>query len=299
MAQLVSGLNTEVYPSSEFCYLRRPPYDSRIKTLCIALSRSGDSDDTVWAVEKLKRLHPAIKVLGVVAKEGRVLGLCDQVVMLPGTLEAGPVSTRTASSQLLACMVLTAWISGKDAFINELVKIPLLYEDEKYVKAIQDGVRKLSLPKPIPVSFTFLGSGPYLGLAMEGARKIRELLASNAEAQTTLEYRHASYSGLSKENMVMCFLSDTMRKAELDVLGGMVKQKAMRVCVLEASDEAVKLRTDQAIELKSKVSEISRLLVMFPVIHFFAFYMCIAKGRNADKLFHLEPGIPIKDKPGV
>lgn len=299
IAQLVSGLNTEVYPSSEFCYLRRPPYDSRIKTLAVVLSRTGDSDDTVWAVEKLKRLHPALKVLGVFAKEGRLLGMCDQVVMLPAVMEQGPVSTRTASSQLLACMVLTAWISNKDAFINELVKVPDLFNDPNYLKAIQDGVRKLSVPKPIPSMFCFLGCGPYYGLALEGARKIRELVAMNAEANYTLEYRHGSYTGLSKENLVINFLSDTMRKAELDVLGGLAQQKVPRVCILESTDESVRLRTDHAIELKSKVSEISRLLVMFPVIHFLSFYMCIARGRNADKLFHLDKVIPIKDKPGV
>jgi glutamine---fructose-6-phosphate transaminase (isomerizing) len=299
IAQLVSGLNTEVYPSSEFCYLRRPPYDSRIKTLAVVLSRSGDSDDTLWALEKLKRLHPALKAIGVFAKEGRIAPLCDQMVMLPATMEIGPVSTRTASCQLLTCMVLTAWISNKDAFINELIKVPDLYEDPTFVKSIQDGVRKLSVPKPIPTGFVFLGCGPYYGLALEGARKMRELVAVNAEAQQTLEFRHASYAGLSKENMVINWLSDTVRKAELDVLGGLAQQKCVRVCVLEATDESVRLRSDHAIEVKSKVSEITRLLVMYPVLHFFAFYMSLARGRNADKLYHLEKGIPIKDKPGV
>ena len=300
IAQLVSGLNTEVYPSSEFCYLRRPPYDSRIKTLVVATSRTGDSDDTFWAVEKLKKLHPAVKVMGIFAKDGgRIQALCDQFVILPDTLEIGPVSTRTASSSLLTCMVLTAWISNKDAFINELVKVPDLYNDPAYMKGIQDAARKLSIPKPIPINFAFLGCGPYYGLALEAARKVRELVAYNAEAQQTLEYRHAGFGGLTKETMVMNFLSDTMRKGELDVMGGLAKYRAMRVGVVEQIDESVRLRTDQVIELKTKVSEITRLLTMFPVVHLFCFYMCIARGKNAEKLYHLEPPIVIKDKPGV
>lgn len=300
IAQLVSGLNTEVYPSSEFCYLRRPPYDSRIKTLLVAISRSNDSDDTYWAVEKMKRLHPAVKVLGIFAKDGgRIQSMCDQFVLLPNTLEIGPVSTRSASSSLLAAMVMTAWISNKDAFINELIKVPDLYNDPAYVKAIQDGARKLSVPKPIPLSFTFLGCGPYYGMALEGARKIRELVAFNAEAQQTLEYRHASFGGLTKETMVINFLSDTMRKGELDVMGGLAKYRCVRVGIVEQVDEAVRLRTDQTIELRSKVSEITRVMTMFPVLHFFCFYMSIARGKNADKLYHLEPPIVVKDKPGV
>ncbi|MBS2039980.1 SIS domain-containing protein [bacterium] len=300
IAQLVSGLNTEVYPSSEFCYLRRPPYDSRIKTLVVAISRSNDSDDTFWAVDKLKKLHPAVKVLGIFAKDGgRIQAMCDQTVILPNTLEIGPVSTRSASSSLLACMVLTAWISNKDAFINELVRVPDIYGDPNYMKNIQDTMRKLSVPKPLPLHFVFLGCGPYYGLALEAARKLREFVAYNAEAQQTLEFRHGGQGGLTKENMVFCFLSDTMRKAELDVLGGLAKYRCPRIVVLEQSDESVKLRSDQAIELKTKVSEITRILAMYPVIHFLTFYMSIARGKNADKLYHLEPLIQVKDRPGV
>lgn len=299
IAQLVSGLNTEVYPAGEYCFVRRPPYDSRIKTLVVVVSRSNDSDDTFWATEKLKRLHPAAKILGIFAREGRIAGLCDQIVMLPNVMELGPVSTRSASSSLLACMVLTAWISNKDAFINEMIKVPELYSDPNYMKTIQDAARKLSVPKPLPLFFTFLGSGPYYGMALEGARKMRELVATNAEAQSTLEYRHGSFAGLTKEAMVLNWTSDTLRKAELDVMGGLSKLKATRICVLENNDEAARLKADQVIELKTKVSEITRVLAMYPVLHFLCFYMCIAKGKNADKLYHLEPAIQVKERPGV
>jgi glucosamine--fructose-6-phosphate aminotransferase (isomerizing) len=299
IGQLVSGLNTAVYPSSEFCYVRRPPYDSRIKTLVVAISRSNESDDTYWAVEKLKRLHPAVKVVGIFAKEGRIAGLCDQQVMLPQVLEIGPLSTRTASSSLLACMVLIAWISNRDAFINEMIKVPDLYSDPAYIKGLQDTVRKLSVPKPIPSFFTFLGCGPYYGMALEAARKIREMVATPAEAAQTLEYRHHGFTGLSKEAIVINFTSDTMRKAELDVMGGLGRFRCPRCCILENVDENSRLKADHSIELKSKVSEITRILTMYPVIHFLAFYMSIAKGKNADKLFHLEPAVVVRDRPGV
>ena len=69
---LVSGLNTIARPSAEILYLRRPPYDSRIKTLVLALSVDGEDPDTVWAVEKMKKLHPACKVLYIGCAEGKL-----------------------------------------------------------------------------------------------------------------------------------------------------------------------------------------------------------------------------------
>jgi glucosamine--fructose-6-phosphate aminotransferase (isomerizing) len=299
ITQLVSGLNTVALSSSEILYLRRPPYDSRIKTLVVALSRTGTSSDTQWAVEKIKKLHATCKVLMIGAQEGTLGALADQKIILPRGLEECPIGVRTPSCMLLATMVSTAWLSGKDVFINELVKVPELFDDPNYIKAIQDLTRKLSAPKPIPIHFTFLGSGPYYGLAYEGARKIRELAAIPAEFQTAMEYRHASFTGLSKDHMVVALISDTLRKGELDVLSGLAKTRAQRIAVMETADEYAKMRTDSIIELKSKVSEISRVLAMYPVVQLLCFYMCIAKGKNPDRLMHLEPPIIIKDRPGV
>ena len=196
-------------------------------------------------------------------------------------------------------MVLTAWLANKDVFVNELVRCTQLYDDADYVKKLTDQVRKLSVPKPIPLYFTFLGTGPYYGLALEAARKMRELGAIHAEAYSTLEYRHHTFGALSKEDMVVAFVSDTMRKAELDVLSGMARLRPHRVCVLEQMDEYAKMRADHKIELNAKVSEISRVLVMYPVMHYFAFYFSMAKGKNPDKQMHLDPVIKITDRPGV
>ena len=299
ITQLVSGLNTVALPSCEMLYLRRPPYDSRIKTLVIVLSRSGESDDTIWAVEKLKKLHATCKVIGITAKEGRLDALCDQKVLLPRCMEEGHLATRTPSSMLLTTMVLTSWISNKEVFINELVKVADLFTDPAYLKLLQDQARKLSVPKPLPVHFTFLGTGPYLGLAMEGARKIREMTQIPAEYHSTLEFRQANFVTLTKDSMVINLVSDTMRRGELDVLGGLAKFHAGRVSILEATDDYAKMRSDHIIELKSKVSEVSRVLLMFPVLHLLCFYMSIAKGKNPERLMHLEHKILIKDRPGV
>ncbi|CAN0389228.1 unnamed protein product, partial [Phaeothamnion confervicola] len=299
ITQLVSGLNTVAMPSCEILYLRRPPYDSRIKTLIVALSRTAESEDTIWAVEKLKKLHATCKVITITAKEGRLETFADQKIVLPKTLEDSNLATRTPSSMLLTTMVLTSWISNKEVFINELVKVADLFTDPAYLKGLQDQARKLSVPKPIPIHFTFLGTGPYLGVAMEGARKIREMTQIPAEHHSVLEFRQSNYFGLSKDSMVVSLLSDTMRKAELEVIGGLAKFRPARVAVLEMSDEQAKMRADFIIELKSKVSEVSRVLLMYPVMHLICFYMSIAKGKNPEKLMHLEHQIPIKERPGV
>ncbi len=300
ITQLVSGLNTIAMPSSEILYLRRPPYDSRIKTLVVALSRTGNSDDTVWAVEKLRKLHTTCKALMIgTHQEGRLGPYCEQKILLPKTLEDSLSATRSPSTLLLCTMVITAWLSGKDAFISELMRVTELFDDEKYFRLLQDQCKKLSIPKPIPVNFTFLGSGPYHGVAYDAALKMREMAAVSAEYQYTLEYRHGSHGGLMKDHMVLGLISDTLRGAELNTLAGLAPTRAPRVAILESADDQVRMRTDHVIEMRSKVSEISRVLLMYPIIQLLAFYMGMAKGKNPDKPRHLEPPITLKERPGV
>lgn len=299
VTQLVSGLNTVIMPSCELLYIRRPPYDSRIKTLIIALSQTGNCEDTVWAAEKLKRLHPTCKVLGIAAQEGNLKQYCDQYITTAKTLEDSNVCTRTASSSLLITMILTSWLANKEVFINELAKVCELFNDPAFFKTLQDKARKLSVPKPLPTHFTFLGTGPYFGLALEGARKIREMTQITADTFSTLEYRHANFVTVSKEQMIINFVSDTVRRGELDVLSGLSKYRPVTVAIMETRDEYATMRCDQIIELHSKVSEVSRILLIYPLMHLVAFYMSIAKGKNPERLLHLDHKIPLKDKPGV
>lgn len=299
ISQLVSGLNTVVLPSCELLYLRRPPYDSRIKTLIVPIAQTGNEEDTVWATEKLRRLHPACKVLGISAQEGNLKQYTDQFILLPKTLEESNVCTRSASSALLACMVITSWLANKEVFINELAKVCDLFNEPNFLKTLQDKARKLSVPKPLPTHFSFLGTGPYFGVALEAARKIREMTQITADTFSTLEYRNNNFVTVTKEQMIINFVSDTVRRGELDVLAGLSKFRPVTVAVLEATDEYAAMRSDQIIELHSKVSEVSRILLIYPLIHLISFYMSIAKGKNPERLMHLDHKIPIKDKPGV
>jgi hypothetical protein len=98
---------------------------------------------------------------------------------------------------------------------------------------------------------------------------------------------------------VISLVSDTMKKGEMEVLMGLSKFRPARVSILEMADDLTRMRSEFIVELKSKVSEVSRVLLMYPVIHLIAFYMSIAKGKNPERLSHLDHLIPIKERPGV
>lgn len=292
---LVSGLNTVAKPSSEILYLRRPPYDSRIKSLVLAISSDGEDLDTLWAVEKMRKLHPACKVMSLSAAPGKIAELADQRLLADGTLEETPVRTRSTSSLLLYAMVLTAWLSGKDVFIKELEKCA----DAVDFRALQDQVRSVASIKPLPANTTFLGSGPYYGVALYGALKLREMASLVAGCESSLEFRHGYQSWLTNHSMTVSLVSDTFRDAELATAFAIGITRSQRVLFTDTLEQKHAIRVEHSVELKSGLSEISRLLLMYPALQLMAFYVALAKGVNPDKPREMESKIVFEKPPGV
>lgn len=293
---LVSGLNTVARPSSEILYLRRPPYDSRIKSLVIAISADGNDPDTQWAVEKMRKLHPACKVLYLGAQEGTIAGLADQRLLAANTLEETPVRTRSLSSILLYSMVLTAWISGKDVFIKELEKCA----DAVDFRSIQDQVRSVATIKPLPTHISFLGSGPYYGVALYGAIKFREMAAMVTDYERPLEFRLGYPTWLTNQTLTVSLISDTFRDAELNTSFALGMTRSQRVLIAETLEQKQAIRVEHSVELKSGLSEISRILLMYPAMQLMAFYVALAKGVNPDKPRELDNSkVVFEQRPGV
>ena len=292
---LVSGLNTVAKPSSEILYLRRPPYDSRIKSLVIAISADGNSLDTQRAVEKMRKLHPACKILFLGAEPGNIGPLADQVLLAKDTLEETSVRTRSISSMLLYSMVLTAWLSGKDVFIKELEKCAEVVD----FRAIQDQVRSVAGIKPLPLQTFFLGSGPYYGAALYGSLKLREMASLVATYDSPLEFRHGYQSWLTNQAMTVSLISDTFRESELTTAFALGVTRTQRVLVAESLEKKHAMGVEHSVELRSGLSEISRILLMYPVVQLMSFYVALAKGVNPDKPREIESKIVFEQRPGV
>lgn len=293
---LVSGLNTVAKPSSEILYLRRPPYDSRIKSLVLAVSTDGQDLDTLWAVQKMRKLHSACKVLSISAAAGPITEASDRNIIIKDVLEETPVHTRSISAILLYTMIFTAWVSGKDVFIKELERCGELLN----LRSIQDQVRSVASIKPLPIHTTFLGSGPYFGAAVYGALKLREMASLVANYDSSLEFRHGHQAWLTNQTMTVSLVSDTFREAELLTAFALGVTRSQRVVITESLEQKEAIRVEHSVELKSGLSEISRILLMYPALQLMAFYVALAKGVNPDKPREVvESKIVFEKPPGV
>jgi len=296
ITHLVSGLNSVAMPASEILYGRRAPYDSRIKTLVVALVRPDEAEEVGWAVEKLRTLDPKAQVLVLETGEPGLARLAHFAIPLGGVQEESKIGTRSVSSLLLASLVTVAWLSNREVLWTELQRLPDLLQGQ--FKPWQTRAQQIVQGKPTHLAF--LGSGPYYGVAAQGALTMREMAGLPCEHQHFLEYRYGGHVSLTNLMMVVGLISNTFRAAEEKVLGDLAVTRAQRVALAEEQADSLRRSADEVLELKSGVSEISRVVLMLPALQLLGFYMAMSRGVNPDHPKHLEHQVlKLKERPGV
>ena len=181
----------------------------------IALSRSGESTETVQAVQA--SCARGIKTLGITCEPGSSLARCsDEVLYAPTHALEGIVMSSSASLMLLLGLRL--------AGVAVDAGIPFTAE-----RTMQMLDRLVSSSNVLSRShFVYLGGGPYYGLASEGALKLQEMSLTYTQVFHPMEYRHGPISLVDDKTCVVLIYSpqtyaeETTLCTELQAKGALV-----------------------------------------------------------------------------
>ncbi|HVJ40384.1 MAG TPA: SIS domain-containing protein [Dongiaceae bacterium] len=203
LAQIVAssfnlcGKNAIAVPGGEWAR-RRGAYLASQSDICvIALSRSGESTETVQAVEVSRQA--GIKTLAIVcARDSSLAKAAETVVYAETHAEEGIVMTASASLMLLVGLRLAG------ATVSPAV-----------VQAAKDNLAAMTKALPAIIKrrshFVYLGAGFLYGLAAEGALKLQEMSLSYSQAFHPMEYRHGPISLVDQKTFVLMMYSpDTL-----------------------------------------------------------------------------------------
>ncbi|NDD29638.1 MAG: SIS domain-containing protein [Proteobacteria bacterium] len=289
-----SGLNAVALPASEVLYAARPPYDVRIKTLLVGLSRSGATSETLWAVEKLKAIDPRLKALTIACRdESELAPLGDVSIALPGAHEEGVIATRSHTAMLLTLQVLASWLTANEAMLAELAALPDTFDLKKHQAEIQKAVALK------PQHITFLGSGPFYGLAAASALLVREMANQSSDYMPLLEFRHGAQSSVMPHTLIVAYTSDALRKAEEEMIREIAVMRGPRMIICGEAENKTKMGTEFVFELGTERSELARLCLSAPIGQLFGFYLGIKNGVNPDRPKHVQPVVKLKERPGA
>lgn len=259
----LNGRQAVAVPGAEWTHQSNAYLADTVDTCVLALSRSGESTETVQAVEASRKV--GIPTIAITCAEGSAIErAADQSLYLPTHPEEGVVMTSSASVMLLAGLRLVG--TNLDASVIDAART-----------AMEEVSTKSSSLLANRNHFAYLGSGPLFGLGAEGALKLQEMSLSYTQNYHSMEYRHGPISLVDRNSLVVMLYSEEMQ-AEEDKLAADIRSKGAVVIGLGGPG-------DLSVDIRG--SALARLPAMLPALQIFGERVAQSKGLNTESPRHL------------
>lgn len=263
-------------PASEIWLYPDTAYLTSQRTLLVAISRSGETTETLRAVAAFRERGQG-KVITLSCYPTMPLASAGHLnLVLEAGQEDSVAQTRAFSVLYLGTVILAALWAGETTLIDSMSKLPDAGANllSNYATIAKQVGSDLSLER-----FYLLGSGLRYGLAAEVSLKMKEMSLSHSEPFHFLEYRHGPMSMVTEKTLLYGLVSEANHAAEKLVL---TEMKARGAQVLSLSE------SDAEVVFKSGVPEVVRNVLYLPVGQLMAFERSMAKGLNPDHPNNLE-----------
>jgi glutamine---fructose-6-phosphate transaminase (isomerizing) len=274
--QLMTGQPARGLPASELWLSPKANYISDPHTLLIAISRSGETSETLRACDTFRGNRQG-KIITLVCNPGSALTtMGDLNLVFPSGMEQSIAQTRAFSTLLLSATgMFTIWTQGKFR-IDQIKSLP------QVGKQILDNHHSLakSIGRNSDIDrIYFLGSGERFGLARELSLKMKEMCLTHSESFHFLEFRHGPKAMVNGNTVVVGLVSESHSYYEFEVLEDIRKLGAQTISIGE-------LDTD--ISFNSGLEEVYRNVLYLPFGQLMAFERAMAKGLDPDHPTNLD-----------
>jgi len=282
--------------ASEFRYRQPLPNP---KALVVTLSQSGETADTLAALEETKQLGfgPSLAICNV--PESSLVRASDLVLMTHAGPEIGVASTKAFTTQLLSLLMLTVILGrhrGMSAEVeNKIVTAMLsLPKQIEKVLALNASIEQLAEQFADKRHALFLGRGIHYPIAMEGALKLKEISYIHAEAYPAGELKHGPLALVDAEMPVIAVApNDALQEKlksnlqEVHARGGQLIIFANQRAIMPASDYI------QVIELGEFDEVISPIVYTIP-LQLLAYHVALIKGTDVDQPRNLAKSVTVE-----
>jgi len=279
--QSITGIRARAVPASELWLFPEAVLTAGNKLL-IAVSRSGETSETLHAVNKFEALDNK-DWLAITCYGERELALRAPFRLLAERAQEQSVAqTRSFSSMYILSQHAAGLTGNDDNYLANLASIPNAFERliHKYEPLANELAQNDELQH-----FVFLGSGVNFGLACEAMLKMKEMSLSVSESFHFLEYRHGPKSMVTPSTLVIGMLNDRARNQEMKVLEEM---QDMGAIVLAIDDTVDDIPADYVVEIQSGLNSLERGPLLLPVLQLLAYYRSMEKGLNPDRPKNLD-----------
>jgi len=295
-AQLIEQLvriPAHAEPASEFRY-RNPVIEQ--DTLYIAVSQSGETFDTLAAVQEIKRKGG--RVLGIVNAVGSTIAReCGRGIYIHAGPEIAVVSTKTFTCTAVAFALLALHLgrirdlstARGNRLLDAFDELPGQIDQ---IIARDDEISRLAAHFERCEHAYFIGRASGHAVAMEGALKLKEVSYLHAEAYAASELKHGPLALISAETPTLIVLPrDDLFRKNISTIEEIRARRGPVVAITHPGEMPVTL--DGAFEVPMSVPELDPILLNLP-LQLLAYHVALRKGRDIDKPRNLAKSVTVE-----
>ena len=288
----------EVDMASEFRY-RDPLIDE--KTLCIFISQSGETADTIAAL-KLAKEHFSTTVSIVNVIGSTITRLSDYVLYTHAGPEIAVASTKAYTCQVTLLSIFAMYIAQNlgisnveefEDLKNDIVALP---DKVKTVLDESDKVKKIAKENYEKHDMFYIGRINDYSIAMEGSLKLKEISYIHSEAYAAGELKHGTIALIEEGTTVVGIVTNpAISSKTLSNLDEVVTRGANIILVTNQDIDvaSANINEDSIIKIPECSPLVSPVLAVVP-LQLLAYHISKNKNLDVDKPRNLAKSVTVE-----
>lgn len=292
----LARIPVEVEYASELRY--RNPILSE-KDVVIALSQSGETADTLAALELAK--EKGAMIYGIVNAVGSSIArLTDAGSYIHAGPEIGVASTKAFTGQVTLLSMMALSLAKKRGTISQSYYLQLLQELSLIPAKVERVLKNENKIKFIAAEIKdhtnalYLGRGYNFPVALEGALKLKEISYIHAEGYPAAEMKHGPIA-LIDEHMPVIVIATN--KSAYDKIASNIQEVKARngyvIAIVTEGDRTISQMADSVIEIPDTEEPLTPLLSVIP-LQLLSYHIAVMRGCNVDQPRNLAKSVTVE-----
>jgi glucosamine--fructose-6-phosphate aminotransferase (isomerizing) len=293
----LTRIKVSVDYASEFRY-RDPVIDEN--TVILALSQSGETVDTLAAMEEAKK--KGARLWSVVNVQGSMIHqVSDGSILMRAGPEIGVASTKAFTTTITDLFLLGMYLgqqrgllSDEESFdlATELAHLPelvgeVLAEDYNDYETLVNLYHRLE-------HFLYLGRGLHYPIAMEGALKLKEISYIHAEGYPAGEMKHGPIALIDEDMPVVCVApQDSVYDKMISQIEQVCSRGGIVIGLIHEGDTALADKVDHVLTIPKTVPLLTPILAVIP-LQLLAYYTAVRRGADVDQPRNLAKSVTVE-----
>lgn len=288
--EMLCRIPVDVEVASEFRY-RNPIINAN--TLCIFISQSGETADTIAALKLAKERHAKTIAISNVF-ESSITREADHTIYTHAGPEIAVASTKAYISQvglIVAFAVYMAEVLDKELELCHDIQKELLALPNYMEQIIENNEQYYELAKKIKNEHDlfYIGRGNDYYVAMEGSLKLKEISYIHSEAYPAGELKHGPIALVENGTFVFGIITDSNISEK--TLSNLEEVKSRGANIILITNQNIK--KEHVINIPNVHPILSPILSIIP-LQFIAYFIAKEKGLDVDKPRNLAKSVTVE-----